>query len=95
MREMKNSTRTDHLVAAATTCKHGSMTRTPQRTFRLNEKQSAMWEHALEESGLSQQKAMETLAEALGAELIPSLIELRAELFRRARAAEKGSTTEA
>ncbi|WP_040793254.1 hypothetical protein [Nocardia paucivorans] len=87
---MKSNTKTDHLVATATNCKHGLMPpRTSQRTFRLNEQQAQMWEDALAQSGLSQQKAVETLVEALGAELIPSLIELRAELFRKARDARK------
>lgn len=58
-----------------------------QRTFRLNEAQAAAWDAALEESGLKQQKAMETIAEACAAGLI-NLAELRAELIRRARAAE-------
>ena len=73
------------LVAAPTKCKHGGMA-PRQRTFRLNDSQSKAWEDALDESGLSQQKAMETIAEACGAGLI-SLAELRAELARRARAA--------
>ncbi|NKY60993.1 hypothetical protein [Nocardia flavorosea] len=60
-----------------------------QRTFRLNESQTQAWEAALEESGLKQQKAMETIAEAIGAGLI-NLTELRAELIRRAKAAETG-----
>jgi hypothetical protein len=57
-----------------------------QRTFRLNDSQSQSWDAALEDSGLSQQKAMETIAEACGAGLI-NLSELRAELTRRARTA--------
>lgn len=56
--------------------------RTGQRTFRLNETQARTWEDALAQSGMSQQKAVETLVDSLGAGLIPSLIELRAELFR-------------
>ncbi len=73
----------DHLVASAPKCHHGGMPpRTGQRTFRLNEKQSKTWEDALAQSGLTQQKAVETLVEALGAELIPTLIELRAQLFK-------------
>ena len=73
------------LVPSATKCQHGGMP-PRQRTFRLNEPQSQSWEAALEESGLSQQKAMETIAEACGAGLV-NLSELRAELIRRARAA--------
>jgi len=77
---------TTHLVAVATKCQHGAMTGR-QRTFRLNEPQTQAWETALEESGLKQQKAMETIAEAIGAGLI-NLSALRAELVRLAKASE-------
>lgn len=79
---MSESTR---LVAGATKCQHGQMS-PRQRTFRLSDPQSEAWDGALAESGLSQQKAMETIAESLGAGLI-NLSELRAELSRRARQA--------
>ncbi len=84
MRNMTEAKPDALLVAVGTKCQHGVMPQRPsQRTFRLNEKQAKTWEDALSQSGLSQQKAVETLVEALGADLIPSLLELRAELFRR------------
>lgn len=88
MREM-NKTEPMHLVARGTRCQHGVMSPAiPQRTFRLNEEQDEVWKAALKESGLSQQKAMETLVESLDARLI-DLNALRAELIRRAREAKK------
>lgn len=77
------------MVASATKCHHGGMpARTGQRSFRLNdEKMAKTWDDALAESGLSQQKALETLIEAIGARLI-DLSELRADLVKRARQAK-------
>lgn len=63
-----------------------------QRKFRLNEQQGKVWDDALAASGLSQQKAMETVIDALRFDLI-DLMQLRVETTRAARQAPKPEPT--
>lgn len=63
----------------------------PQRTFRLNEELDLVWRAALEESGLSQQKAVESVVDALGLGQF-TLSGIRAESARIRR--EREATTE-
>ncbi|MFD3431230.1 hypothetical protein [Nocardia fluminea] len=62
-----------------------------QRKFRLDEQQGKVWDDALSASGLSQQKAMETIVEALRFDLI-DLMQLRVDATKAARQA--ASSTE-
>jgi hypothetical protein len=75
------------VVAPGPKWHHGPVpTHREQRKFRLDETRGKVWDDALAVSGLTQQKAMETIVDALGFKLL-DLMQLRVDTTRAAREA--------